>query len=187
MKNKKIYLRDIKDNDELLKVIFENNERLRDVCGRELYERNMEAQLDYGCLCMGNNYNNYIEIKDYYSSFYLRLRDAEQFINNIDVNYLTTEEVNIYKKAIRSLEKRNNADFYSEKYNEYENDLEFYAKDLLELIEKDLHKYEDISEEDIFTYGFVEELREFDGWDNLYYYSDDVNFRLYEDITTSWN
>lgn len=188
---KKIYLKDIKDNEELLKEVFNNNEKLKEVCYQETYELSMEQQLEFGQLCLGDNYTDYISIMDNYSSFYLVLKNSEKLIKNIDKNYLTPTEEKIYNKAVKTLEKRNNADMYNDRYDrfkKYDTELSKLAEELLKLIEKDLHEYEDIDEEQVVE-NFIFQLQSNYVNEDLYYYEDDKNYNLYEDIsyTKNWN
>lgn len=184
---KKIYLKDIKDNEELLKEIFNNNEKLKEVCYQETYELSMEQQLEFGELCLGKDFHNYISMYDNYNSFYLRVKDSALFIENIDKDYLSTEEEELYNRAVELLEKRNNEED-TDKYYEFDNDLDAVAVELLELIEKDLHGYEDIDEEQVVE-NFIFQLQYNYVNEDLYYYDDDENYNLYEDIsyTKDWN
>lgn len=185
---KKIYLKDIKENEELLKEIFNNNEKLKEDCYKDTYELSMEQQLEFGELCLGKDYHNYIDIRDNYSSFYLVLRNGTKLIENIDKDYLNTEEEELYNKAIKILEKMNNETMYSDKYYEYEDKLDNITKELLELIEKDLHGYENIDDEQVIE-NFIFQLQNNYVYEDLYYYEDDKNYNLYEDIsyTKDWN
>lgn len=188
---KRVYLKDIKDNEELLKEIFNSNEELKTECYKDTYETNMEQQLEFGQLCLGDNYNDYISIMDNYSSFYLVLKDSVRFIENIDKDYLTPVEEKIYNKAVKTLEKRNNVDMYNDRYDrfkKYDTELNKLAEELLDLIEEDLHAYEDIDEETAVE-NFIFNLQYNYMYEDLYYYEDDKNYNLYEDIsyTKNWN
>lgn len=187
-KDKKIYLKDIKDNRELLKTIFENNNKLQEKAGEIAYENNMEQQVEFGELCLGKNWNKYIDMYDNYSSFYLRVKNAEKMIENIDKNYLTTEEEELYNKAVKILEIRNNEEYGTDFYWEQDMELDEVSANLLELIEKDLHDYENIEEEDVFE-TFIFDLQENYMYEDLYYYENDNTYNLYEDVsyTKNWN
>lgn len=187
---KKVYLKDIKDNEELLKEVFNSNEELENECYKYAYEINMEQQLEFGQLCLGDNYNDYISIMDNYSSFYLVLKDSVRFIENIDKDYLTIEEEKLYNKALKALERRNNADMYNDRYDrfkKYDTELSKLAEELLDLIEEDLHAYENIDEETALE-NFIFNLQNNDMYEDLYYYEGE-GYNLYEDIsyTKNWN
>jgi len=184
---KKVYLKDIKDNKELLKQVFNNNEKLKEECYKDAYETNMDLQLEFSQLCMGKNNYEYIDIRDNYSSFYLVLKNSEKFIENIDKNYLSTEEEQLYNKAKELLEKRNNEED-TDKYYEFDNELDYVAEQLLKMLEKDLHTYEKIDEEQA-QENFMFNLQNNMVYEDLYYYEEDDTYNLYEDIsyTKNWN
>lgn len=189
-KGKKIFLKEIADyeNKELLKEIFEHNEELGNNLWNLTWDRNMEQQLEFGNLCLGENSHKYIDIRDHYSSFYLTLKNAEEFVNNIDKAYLTTEEDTLYNECIELLEKRNNEEYGNDYYWEFDIELDNKAEELLKLIEKDLHAYENVETEDVFE-EFLFQLIENENYGELYYYENDPTYNLYEDIsyTKNWN
>lgn len=184
---KKVYLKDIKDNEELLKKIFNNNEKLKEDCYKDTYELSMDNQLEFGQLCMGKDYYNYIDIKDNYSSFFLVLKNSAKFIENINKDYLSVEELELYNKAQELLNKRNNEED-TDKYYEFDNDLDYVAEELLKMIEKDLHTYENIDDEQV-QENFIFNLQNNMVYEDLYYYEEDDTYNLYEDISyiRNWN
>ena len=189
-KGKKIYLREIADykNRELFKKILENNSYLSDVLYSTTLENFMEQQLEHGNLCLGNNFHEYINMYDSYSSFFLRVKDSEKMIKNIDKDYLSSEEIELYNKAWDLLEIRNNEEYGTDYYFELEEEIDKVASELLDLIEKDLHAYENPTDEDVLE-EFMFQLIENETYSDLYYYENDNTYNLYEDVryTKNWN
>lgn len=191
MKDKKIYIRDIKENEKLLKKLLENNEKLRDAIFENYYTLRMDLQAGEFDLMFGKNWASYIDVKDNYNSFYLKLKDSYEFFKNLDSDYLNDEAKKIYKELSKKFEKIecfniNNEDD-SKKYDDLTEDFENQCSELLEVCENQLHEFENIDENDLFSY-FLENIQEQGYFINLYYYEAKNDFVLYEDIsyTKSW-
>ena len=105
MKDKKIYIRDIKENEKLLKKLLENNEKLRDAIFENYYTLRMDLQAGEFDLMFGKNWASYIDVKDNYNSFYLKLKDSYEFFKNLDSNYLYDEGLKIYKDLSKKFKK----------------------------------------------------------------------------------
>ena len=98
---------------------------------------------------LGSEHYKYIDIRDYYSSFFLVLKDWRKFIDNLDSDYLPTEGIKLYKKINKKIVKLDNLDMYTDKYSDLENEIEMLCKDLLKICEDCLHKFESFTEEDL--------------------------------------
>lgn len=191
MKDKKIYIKDVKNSKELLKKLLENNEKLRDAVFEDYYTLQMDFQAEEFENLFGKNWASYIDIKDNYNSFYLKLKDCYEFFKNLDSDYLNGEAKKIYKELSKKFEKIecfniNNEDD-SKKYDDLTEEFENQCSELLEVCENQLHEFENIDENDLFSY-FLENIQEHDYFINLYYYEAKNDFVLYEDIsyTKSW-
>ena len=189
----KVFLKDIKENKELLKKVFDSNERLKQQLYEDSYDLSMEQQLEFGELCLGKDHSKYIDLHEHYSSFFLTLKDSEKFILNIDKDYLSVEENKLYEKALKKLEKRDSKEYGSEQYYKLDAELDDISEELLKLIEKDLHDYENVDEEQVFE-DFMFNLNNNYSYEDLYYLEDltsekETNYNLYEDInyTRDWN
>lgn len=192
MKDKKIYLRDVvklgdKEAKEILKTILDNNSKLKDALYEGKYEYNMDDQLYYGNEILGKDTRKYVDIRDHYSSFYLRLLDADLFLDNLDTTYLTDKQKDLYDEAYSYKTKKENIEMFTEEYYDCEEKEEKVCEQLLDTIETFLHEFEDVNEEDVLDY-FIFNLEDDIYYGNLYYYNDDVNFKVYEDVnyTKEW-
>ena len=68
----KKYFKDL-DTETKVRIVMNNEDLFNTICN-DVYERNMEMQLEDGNLMLGEK-DNGIEIRDNYSSFFLVLRD----------------------------------------------------------------------------------------------------------------
>ncbi len=178
----KKYFKDL-DTETKVKIVM-NNENLRDKAYNDCYENNMNMQLEEGELMLGKD-NNGFDIRDNYSSFFLVLRDWRKFINNLDSDYLCDDGLELYKTIMNLVNEQENLDSwndnYDEKYNELDEKIENYCEELLNICEKQLHEYENITEED------VEEYLKFNFEDNYlyenYYIVDDDTSKVYNDVS----
>lgn len=143
---KKIYINDM-DEDKRNELI-KKNQKLMDILQDDLYQYNMERQLEEGEYMLGKEQSKYIEIRDNYSSFYLVLKNWTKFIENLDKDYLSTEGIELYNLIIKQQEELYNLDYYSENYNELEETIEENCKRLLKICEDLLHEWEQLPDED---------------------------------------
>lgn len=175
----KKYLKEL--NDSELKQVIKSNNKLQEEISRILYENNMECQEDEGNLLLGSNWNQYIDIKDNYSSFYLVLRNWREFIDNIDSAYLCEKAIDLYNYIIRKKEIYENMNPYNDHFNSLNEHLEKKSKELLKIIEDQLHEYEEFpTDEDIFYY-LIDDINEV--YQNCYIIPEEKNYILYEDIS----
>lgn len=174
----KKYFKDL-DTETKVKIIMEN-QNLCDKACEDYYEYSMETQLEEGNLMLGER-NNGIEIRDNYSSFYLILRDWHKFLDNLDKDYLCEDGLILYDKIMKLKEEYENTDMYSDRFNELEDDIENYCKELLRICEKQLHQYENYTKED------VEEYLRFNFDENNlyedYYIIDNDTSKVYHDVS----
>ena len=170
---KKIYLKELKE-EELREIII-NNEEFLDMYKNRLYEDKIEMQWQ-DCKCiLGTNYYNYIDVIDRYSSFYMRIRDYIEFIDNLDKDYLSADVFDSYELAIKTKEKLF-MEVNEDKQEELECELEELCNTLLADIEKLLHSYKEYPSDNE-TYEFIV--------NNCYYedyYTDSEKKIIYEDI-----
>lgn len=149
---KKLYLSEM--DDEKLLYLLKLNSKLEQRFAEYLIEDLMFQQEEETKLTLGDNFYKYIEVRNHYDSWFFILKDYRKFLTNIDKDYLTTEEEELYNKLIDKLDTLDQLDCYSKNYDDLDNWLEENSKKLLELIEKDLHEYEDYpSIEDILQYN----------------------------------
>ena len=145
------------DSEEIKKVL-ENNNKFYNLVYNDLYENDMEWQYEEGKLLFGENSHKYIDIRDHYSSFYLVLKDAFKFIENLDPTYLCQNGIDLYNEIMKLKKEYENISCDSKeeenRYNELEEEIENKCKDLLEICEKQLHEYEkgDYSMDDMIDY-----------------------------------
>lgn len=182
---KKYYVKNLKEEEK--KEILENNEKLKNEIFEIIYEDNMEYQLELGEIFFGSKTFDYLEIKDYYSSFYLRIKDPIKLYENIDINnsdYLSIEDGEKYKTLYKEATKKYNniqkCNCYSDNYYKNEEELEEILEKIVKILEKKLHSLEDITEDQIEEY-FVEDINEI--YQNCYILNK-KDFILYEDIRT---
>ena len=139
------------ESSKILHVI-ELNQKLNN----ELYEDYMqmlgEQQEEAARATLGEDWIDWISCKNNYSSFYFILKDYKEFLVNLDPDCLDEKEKNIYNTLINRLDvldTLNEDQFYN-----LDAWLEEKSKKLLELIENDLHEYEETpSESEIIEYA----------------------------------
>jgi hypothetical protein len=152
MKNKK-YLKDM--DEEELKKLFENIEEFKkniyDIC----YQNNMDYQEELGNIFFGDKWNRYIDIFDHYTSFFLRIKNAIEFFENLGVensDYLNTKDATeykvLYKEAKKHYNNFNKCNYASNNYYKNEELLENTCKQILRILEEELHKLENITKEE---------------------------------------
>ena len=174
----KRYFKDL-DTDTKVKIVMENQSLCDKAC-EDYYEYSMETQLEEGNLMLGER-NNGIEIRDNYSSFYLVLRDWHKFLDNLDKDYLCEDGLILYDKIMKLKEEYENTDMYSDRFNELEDDIENYCKELLRICEKQLHQYENYTKEDVEEYLRFN-FEENNLWDNYYIIDNDTS-KVYNDVS----
>lgn len=152
MENKK-YIKNM--SAEELKKIFNNIEYLQRKFYENLYDDNMNYQLDLGKIFFGENHNNYIDIRDYYSSFFIIIKDAVKFFENLQLsnkNYLNNEDAKkytvLYKQAKKHYNNINKCNYCSDNYYKHFELLENTCKSILGILEKELHSLENIDAQD---------------------------------------
>ena len=182
----KKYLKDM--NKEELKKVFDNSTKIQEEQYNLVWQDNMDWQQEYFEIFFGKNWHEYIEMKDNYNSFYLRLKSAYKFFINLDkdvTDYLNIENAqifkNIYKKANKyyiNIDKRCN--YGSDKYYENIEKLEEECGKLLEILENELHLLENINDDEVFE-SFCDDVYENNIYDDLYIENNDYT-HIYEHI-----
>ena len=174
----KRYFKDL-DTETKVRIVMNNEDLFNTICN-DVYEHNMGMQLEDGNLMLGEK-DNGIEIRDNYSSFFLVLRDWHKFLDNLDSDYLCQDGLDLYSKIVELKEEYENTDTYSDRFNELEDLLEENCKELLKICEKQLHQYENITEDDLKSYleFNLEENNLFDD----YYIIDNDTSKVYNDVS----
>lgn len=177
----KRYFKDI-DTNKKIDIILNNND-LREQLEPRFYEDNMEQQEEETELLFGKDWCKWLDIRDNYTSFYLVLKDWYKFINNLDRDYLCTKGIDLYNKIIVLKKEYENTDMVEDedKFNDLEEKLEEYCKELLKICEEQLHEYENFNEDD-FKYYLEFHLEENNLFDDCYIIDDDYT-KVYQDIT----
>lgn len=179
-KKEKIYIEEL--NDEELKKVYVNNEKFSRMIFAECYEMNMEQQEELSEEFFGKKFHEYLDVHDHYSSFYLRIKDTNKFFENLNLNnscYLSEEDSKKYIELYEQVKK-----YYSclersdDKNNFYEELIEKACKEILNILEKELHELENINDEDIIEY-FIDNK---DAYNN-FYILEKTTFTLYRDVT----
>ena len=176
----KKYLDELSEKE--LKKVYENNSKLRDMVYESLYKSNMDLQYQLGLELLNDvkNQKNY-RIDDHYASFFLTVVNAYAFIDNLDLKTLLDYGVisEEKKKEIEDvIEKFENSEQYSDEYNACEEKIETLADEVIKAIEKELHTYEEITEND--CYDFF--LGNIDAYED-FYITENKNYYAYQDIT----
>ena len=171
--------------NEELEQVWNTNEELRGMVYDALYEDNMNAQIEEADYLLDAKNNKGYSVEDYYNSFYLKLRDGYKFLINcnlkniLDARLITQQEFEDASKLIDEYE--NITPFTYEDYHEVEEQalqkIDELAKEVLKRVEKRLHEYEDVTEEDAKLY-FIENIDWFDGC----YIKENEGYKLYKDI-----
>lgn len=176
----KKYFKDI-DTETKVKIVMEN-QKLCDKACEIYYEYSMETQLEEGNLMLGEK-DNGIDIKDSYSTFYFVLLDWHKFLDNLDKDYLCQDGLDLYDKIMKLKEEYENIDMVEneDRFDELEEEIENYCKELLRICEKQLHEYEHYTYEDVKEY-LKFEFDENNLWDNYYIIEDDTT-KVYNDVS----
>lgn len=158
----KKYVKDM--TREELKEIFKNIKNIRNQMWDWKYEENMDYQHWLSKEFFGSEWHKYINYHDHYYSFFLRLKDATQFFENItesNADYLSIENAEEYKKLYKQAKKyyfymNSKCNFGSDKYYENEEKLLETCEKILAMLEKELHKLEDIDENELEEYFIIQ-------------------------------
>lgn len=182
----KKYVKDM--TKEELKEIFKNVESIRTTMWDWKFEENMHWQEEYTDIFFGKEWHKYINYHDYYSSFFLRIKDATKFFENIkesNYQYLSIENAEEYKKLYKQARKYYNlmekvCNFGSDKYYDNEEKLLETCEKILAILENELHLLENIEESELEDY-FVMQVEENDCFSECYIEDNDYT-KLYEHI-----
>lgn len=174
----KKYFKDMETKEKV--DIILNNSELREIVENGYYEDNMYWQQEESELMLGKNWHHYIEYRDSYNTFYLRLIKWYDFIECLDKDYLCQDGIDLYNEIIE-LKKLYENEEDMDKYAELEETLESKCIDLLEICEKQLHEYEEYNEEDMKEWVIfnLEDNKMFED----YYIIDNDTTKVYQDIT----
>lgn len=184
--NKKIYIKEL--NEEELKKVFENNKQIQQISFEKAYEDNMFWQEELGNIFFGKTFFEYLEIRDNYSSFYLKIKNPVKLFENLSLSnkdYLQTEEsqkyIKYYKQAKKYYNYYNNCNYESDNFYKNFELLENTLIKIVAILEKELHLLEDVSEEDALT-SFIYDVTENDFLESAYILNKQ-DFVLYEDVS----
>lgn len=179
----KIYMNEL--NFEELQKVFDNNEKFRNIVFDDVYESNMDYQLFLSDEFFGNNTRDYLKFNNNYSSFYLRITNTIKFFENLNINnsdYLIEEDskkyIELYKQAKKYYNYINKCNYNSDNYYKNEEFLENTCKKILNILENELHKLEDIEEKEVYQY-FIDNLEIYSD----FYITEKEKFTLYQDFT----
>ena len=144
-----VSMKHIKDlNSNELRELVNNNKEFRNEVNEFIYDDNMRRQE----LCF-ELWLPYIENRqagwdadDCYGSFYLSITDSECFINNLDSDYLSSEDTDKLHEARDLIYEIDQSEDYDE---ELADKLQRIAEDILKSIEQDLHEFEDVTHEQL--------------------------------------
>lgn len=151
--------------EELKKILFKNDRMLEQISQR-ISEDLLEQQAEEANLLFGNNHHLWIDIKSHYTSFFLRLKDWEKFIDNLDVEHLNGPGIEKYNEILKDIEEwyQSNFTIGIESNEDLEEKIEQKCEELLLICEKILHEYEETpTSEDILDY-FVNNEIEFNDY-----------------------
>lgn len=185
----KKYLNEL--NQEELTKIIENNESIKTLIFNTCYEDNMYWQEERAKDFFGNNWSKYINYHYSYNTFYLTIKNAIEFFENLSNNnyqYLKIEDSNVYIKLYNEAKKYYNnikkCNYQSDKYFENEEKLENICEDILQILEKELHSFENISTEDVQEQFFLD-VTENNCYNDFYIIDNNLNI-VYQDITKKY-
>lgn len=140
---KKLFINELEE--EKRNEIIKKNQKLENRLLQDLYEYNMFLQEEEGREMFGKDSYKYIDIKDHYSSFYLVLKNWNEFIENLNIDYIYNDDaIKLYNEIIKDRDTLYNIDTYSDNFNDLDEKIEEKTKKLLQYCEKQLHEYENI-------------------------------------------
>lgn len=158
--NKIRMLKDL-EMEELKKILFKNTKMVEEITSAVI-QCKMEEQEEYGRLMLGNNFHKYIELRDNYNSFFLRLKDWNEFFNNLDREYLNVEGIEMYNKIKKDIEIYENEEDEDKRY-EQEEQIEKDCELLLKICENILHEFEEYpTDEEIIEHFIYNEIDFYD-------------------------
>ena len=182
----KRYLKDM-EIEKQVDILF-NNEDIRNVLAERYYEDLMLQQQEEGELILGEHWSKYIDFHDNYNSFFLTLKNRNEFLDNLDKNYLTQEGIDLYDETYKLYEEYNNMSMYDdadeeqeERYNGLDIKLDDNCEKLLQICENCLHGYEDYTDEDLKEFIYNEIKFNHYG-EELYILGNDTS-KVYEDVS----
>lgn len=179
----KQYLKDM-EIEKQVDILF-NNEDIRNVLAERYYEDLMWQQEEEGKLMFGEHWSKYIDIHDNYNSFFLRLKNRNEFLDNLDKNYLSQEGIDLYDETYNLYEEYNNICQYDEeqedRFNELDELLDTKCEELLQICENMLHGYENYTDEDLKE--FINNEIEFNHYGTELYILGDDTSKVYEDVS----
>lgn len=188
---KRIYIKDIRNDRDLLEILFNHNNKIQEEEWNCTWEDNMRFQEEE---CKEFNIQG-VDIRDNYSSFYMRIYNYQKFIDNFNEFTGNEELQEVYKKAIVARDNYYNIsavdfeddDKYYDEHDRLEEEFEKACDKVIEIVEDMLHEYEHIDNEEVLE-TFILNVQENMCYEDLYYYEDDNTYTLYEDIsyTKSW-
>ena len=143
---KKIYINNL--DTEKRNYIIKLNKKLLDQLQEDLYDVQMDQQLDCFECMLDKKGRDALEYHDHYSSFYYTIKNWRNFIDGLDKDYLSTEALDVYDKIINKIKELDEMDPYSDEYYNLDAELEEECKKILKDVEDLLHSYEDYPSED---------------------------------------
>ena len=144
---KKIFINEL--DTEKRNNLIKNNTILINQLQDDLYETQMFQQQTEAEELLGKESYKYIDIRDNYNSFFLVLKDWEKMIQNINKDYIATDEARkLYNYIQDKKEILYTMAYYSKNYERLEEHLENKSEELLKMLEEQLHEYEELPDED---------------------------------------
>lgn len=142
-----IYLKDLHKTE--IVELYETNESFKNKVWEEAYNNNMELQQQEFIDIFGSDNRTYT-FHNHYSSFYLRVTEPDKFIESINKEYLSEDNLKIYQKAKNKLTEYWLCDLEEEdeKASLLYDEVEDLANELCEGIENQLHGYETVEDYD---------------------------------------
>lgn len=135
-----------------LKTLYANNSDFQYAVYGVAYENEMFWQNEWSNEMLGKDNRGY-RCRDHYTSFYFSLEDAERFVADLPKScreYLPEDKIELFDRAKRLLDKWQDMTYDEQDEDEGTyNDLEQTAKELLDAIEKTLHEFENITDDNI--------------------------------------
>lgn len=182
----KKYLKNM--NKEELKKVFDTSGKIQNKEYEATMQMNMDYQEELGDIFFGKKWSKYINMYDNYDSFFLKLKDSISFFENLDkgvTDYLSQENATrfkeIYKRAKKFYTSMNSRCVYgSDKYYENYEKFEEECKKLLEILEDELHKLENVDYEQTFD-TFCTDVMDNNIFDEFYIIDEDYT-KVFEHV-----
>lgn len=134
--------------EEKRNYLIKLNSKLMNQLQDDLYDVQMDQQLDAFNCALDKEAQKAIEYHDHYSSFYYTIKDWRKFINGVDKDYLSPEGLDVYNSIIKKMNELDAIYPYSDRYYDLDAELEEESKKVLKDVEDLLHSYEDYPSED---------------------------------------